>query len=196
MMSAAAGGRTTSTRGTVSSVATARVRPMARIDPMALVSENATIGNDVLIWAFTQVREGVTIGDRTSIGSHTYIDAEVSIGSDCKIQSGCLIYRGTAIADSVFVGPGAVVTNDRHPSAINPDLSKKSEADWTVTPTLIRRGASIGAGAILIAGVDVGEFAFVAAGAVVTRDVPARAKVRGVPARIYDPASGEEPPVD
>lgn len=156
---------------------------MAHIDSRALVSDDASIGRDVCVWAFTQVREGATVGDRTSIGSHTYIDADVVIGSDCKIQSGCLIFKGTTIEEGVFVGPGVVVTNDPYPSAVNPDSSKKSNDDWTVVPTVLRRGSSIGAGAVLVAGVEIGEFAFVAAGAVVTRDVPARTMVKGVPAR-------------
>lgn len=160
---------------------------MTQIDPRALVSDDARIGTDVLVWAFTQVRERAVIGDNTSIGSHAYIDADVAIGSNCKIQSGCLIYKGTTIEDGVFVGPGAVITNDRYPSAVNPDFSLKSDTDWAVTPTLVRRGASIGAGAVIVAGVEIGEFALVAAGAVVSEDVPAGTIVRGVPARPSGP---------
>lgn len=147
------------------------------------MSSEASIGRDACIWAFTQVREGVVVGDRTSIGSHSYIDADVTIGSDCKIQSGCLIFKGSVIEDGVFVGPGVTITNDRYPSAINPDFKKKGDADWTIMPTILRRGSSIGANTVLIAGVEIGQFAFVAAGSVVTRDVPANTMVRGVPAR-------------
>ncbi len=169
---------------------------MGHVDPRALVSDDASIGHDASVWAFTQVREGATVGDRTSIGSHTYIDADVVIGSDCKIQSGCLIFKGTQIEDGVFVGPGVVITNDRYPSAVNPDFTKKSDEDWTVTPILVRRGASIGAGAILVAGVEIGEFALVAAGAVVTRDVPAGTMVVGVPARSRGPVPGSDQTAD
>lgn len=167
---------------------------MAHIDDKALVSDDATLGDDVYVWAFTQVRERATIGDRTSIGSHAYIDADVVIGADCKIQSGCLIYHGTTIEDGVFVGPGVVITNDRYPSAVNPDFTRKSDDDWTVTPTVVRRGASIGAGAVLVAGVEVGEFSLVAAGAVVTTDVAPRTMVRGVPARSAGPVPGTGTP--
>lgn len=156
---------------------------MTGVDPKAHVSPNAQLGADVTIWAFTQVREDAVIGDRTSVGSHTCIDPAVTIGADCKIQSGVLLFEGTQLADGVFVGPGAIVTNDRIPRAVNPDGSRKQEADWDVTRTNVGRGASLGAGSILVAGVSVGDWALIAAGAVVTRDVPAHALVAGVPAR-------------
>ena len=169
---------------------------MTYIDPRALVSEEANLGDDVYVWAFTQVRERAKIGNRTSIGSHAYIDADVIIGSDCKIQSGCLIYHGATIEDGVFIGPSVVITNDRYPSAVNPDFSKKSDEDWTVTQTRVRRGASLGAGAVLVAGVEVGEFALVAAGAVVTQDVEPSTMVRGVPARPAGSVPGASTPAD
>lgn len=152
------------------------------VDDRALVSPDAALGADVAIWAFTQIREGARIGARTSIGSHSYVDADVVIGADCKIQSGALIFKGAVLEDGVFVGPGAVVTNDMYPRAVNPDGSRKTADDWQVIPTYVRSGASLGARSLLIAGIDVGHFAMIAAGAVVTRDVPAHALVAGVPA--------------
>ncbi len=153
------------------------------VDDQALVSPNARLGTNVAVWAFTQVREGASIGSGTTIGSHSYIDVGVEIGSDCKIQSGVLLFKGAVLSEGVFVGPGAVVTNDMYPRAINPDGSRKGEDDWAVLSTRIGRGASLGARSLLIAGIEVGDFALVAAGAVVTGDVPAHALVVGVPAK-------------
>lgn len=152
------------------------------IAPTAVVSESAELSPSTVIWAFTQVREGAVIGPGTSIGSHTYIDADVEIGANCKIESGALLFRGSHLGDGVFVGPGAIVTNDRVPRAINPDGTRKSGRDWEVKETWVGRGATIGAGAILIAGVSVGDFALVAAGAVVTHDVLPHRLVMGLPA--------------
>ncbi len=162
----------------------AGVHRTVRVAPSAVVSPHATIGEDVVVWEFTQVREGAEIGRRTSIGSHTYVDRDVVIGAHCKIQSGALLFKGTVVEDGVFIGPGAVVTNDRVPRAINPDGTLKSGDDWSISETRIGRGASLGARSTLIAGVEVGAFALVAAGAVVTRDVPPHALVAGVPARV------------
>lgn len=156
---------------------------MAYVDPKAHVSPDAQIGDDTAIWAFTQVREDAVIGDGTSVGSHSYIDTRVVVGADCKIQSGVLLFKGARIADGVFVGPGVIVTNDRIPRAVNPDGSRKQGTDWTIAETTVGRGASLGAGSILIAGISVGDWAMIAAGAVVTRDVPPHALVAGVPAR-------------
>lgn len=156
---------------------------MTYIDSHALVSPDADLADEVSIWAFTQVREGARVGAGTSIGSHSYIDADVVIGRNCKIQTGARLFRGTSLGDGVFVGPGAIVTNDVKPRAVAADGSRKSDGDWTVVPTHVSAGASLGAGSVLVAGVTVGEFALVAAGAVVTEDVDPNALVAGVPAR-------------
>lgn len=153
------------------------------VDPHAIVEDGAQIGTDCAIWAFTQVRRGASIGARTTIGSHSYVDTDVVIGQNCKIQSGALIFHGTRMADGVFIGPGAIVTNDRNPRAINPEGERKGDEDWSVDGVEVSRGASIGAGAVLVAGVTIGEFALVAAGAVVTKDVAPQQVVAGIPAR-------------
>jgi acetyltransferase-like isoleucine patch superfamily enzyme len=156
---------------------------MTYIDEHAHVSPGAKLGDDVRIWAFTQVREDAVIGARTSIGSHAYIDAAVHIGVDCKIQSGALVFRGSFIGDGVFIGPAAVITNDPYPRALTDDGRRQSEDDWELIETHVGRGASLGAGSILVAGVTVGEWAMVAAGAVVTQDVAAYRLVGGIPAK-------------
>ncbi len=153
------------------------------VDPRALVSPEARLGDGVRVWAFTQVREGAVLGAGTTVGSHAYIDAGVVVGENCKIQSGALLFRGCVLGDGVFVGPGAVVTNDRHPRAVNADGSRRDAGDWELLATRVGTGASLGARSVLVAGVTVGEFAMVAAGAVVTTDVPAFTLVAGVPAR-------------
>jgi acetyltransferase-like isoleucine patch superfamily enzyme len=117
------------------------------------------------------------------VGKGAYIDLDVTLGDNVKVQNGVYVYHGVTVEDGVFLGPGVILTNDKLPRAINPDGSLKSDADWEVSPTLIKRGASIGAGAVVLPGVTVGEFAMVGAGAVVTRDVPAHVLVYGNPAR-------------
>ena len=155
------------------------------IHSTADVSPRAILGSDARIWHQAQVREGARIGENCIIGKGAYIDFDVRIGSNVKIQNGAFIYHGAAIEDGVFVGPGVILANDRLPRAINPDGSLKSDADWEVSPTLVRRGASIGAGAVILPGVTIGEFAMIGAGALVTHDVPSHGLVYGNPARLH-----------
>jgi acetyltransferase-like isoleucine patch superfamily enzyme len=154
-----------------------------RIHETASVSGNAIIGENSSIWNNCQVREGVHIGQNCILGKDVYIDFDVQIGDNVKIQNGALVYHGTKIESGVFVGPGVIITNDKKPRAINPDGTLKSGDDWVVGETLVRYGASIGAGAVVVTGVTIGKFALVGAGAVVTRDVPDHALVFGNPAR-------------
>jgi UDP-2-acetamido-3-amino-2,3-dideoxy-glucuronate N-acetyltransferase len=156
------------------------------IHPTADVSPRATIGDNVRIWHHAQVREGARIGDNCIIGKDVYIDFDVSVGANSKLQNGVYVYHGVTVEDGVFLGPGVILTNDRLPRAINPDGSLKAAADWQVSPILVRRGASIGAGAVVLPGITVGEFAMVGAGAVVTRDIPAHRLAYGNPARLHD----------
>jgi UDP-2-acetamido-3-amino-2,3-dideoxy-glucuronate N-acetyltransferase len=155
------------------------------IHPSADVSTQATIGPGVKIWHRAQIREGACIGANCIIGTGVYIDFDVSIGANSKLQNGVYVYHGVTVEEGVFLGPGVCLTNDKLPRAINPDGSLKTEADWKVSPILVRRGASIGAGAIVLPGVTVGEFAMIGAGAVVTRNVPPHSLVYGNPARLH-----------
>lgn len=155
------------------------------IHPTAAVSPDAIIGPGTRIWHQAQVRERARLGANCIVGKGAYIDFEVTIGSNVKIQNGVSVYHGVTLEDGVFLGPGAVLTNDKLPRAINPDGTLRSDADWEVSPILVRRGASIGAGAIVLPGVTVDEFAMVGAGAVVSRDVPAHGLVYGNPARLH-----------
>ncbi len=148
------------------------------------VSREARIGEGTRIWREAQVREGAQVGRDCVIGKGAYIDTDVVVGDRCKIENGASLFHGVAIEDGVFVGPQAIFANDRFPRAVNPDGSLKSDADWQVEPVLVRHGASIGAGAVVLPGVTIGPWAMVGAGSVVTANVPAQAIVRGNPARV------------
>ncbi|HEY8172436.1 MAG TPA: acyltransferase [Dehalococcoidia bacterium] len=152
------------------------------IHPAADVSPNARIGEGTTVWNHAQVRENACIGKECRIGKGVYIDHGVSIGDRVKIQNNVSVYHGATIEDGVFVGPHVTFTNDRYPRAIRPDGTTRHEEDWTIVPTLVREGASIGAGAVIVCGVTIGRWAMVAAGAVVTRDVPEQGLVAGNPA--------------
>jgi acetyltransferase-like isoleucine patch superfamily enzyme len=127
---------------------------------------------------------GCTIGSDTRIGAFVEIQKNVSVGARCKVSSHTFICEGVTIEDEVFIGHGVMFTNDLYPRATNEEGSLQTEADWQVVETRIKRGASIGSNATILAGIVVGEHALVGAGAVVTHDVPDYAIVAGVPARI------------
>lgn len=155
----------------------------AFIAPTADVSETASIGPGAHVWHLAQVREHASVGARTTVGRGAYIGPGVQVGEDVKIQNSALVYEPATVEDGVFIGPAAVLTNDEHPRAVLPDGTLKTPSDWLPRGVLLRRGASIGARVVCIGPVEVGEWALVGAGAVVRRDVPAHALVRGVPAR-------------
>ena len=159
-----------------------------QVDKTADVSPEAFVGRGTKVWNWTKVREGARIGEDVVIGQHCYIDHDVVIGDRCKIQNGVNVYHGVTIGDEVFVGPAVTFTNDLRPRAVG---------DWEVTPTQVGDGASIGANATIVCGVEIGPGAFVGAGSVVVDDVPAGALVVGNPARVVRrakdvPAPGEE----
>jgi acetyltransferase-like isoleucine patch superfamily enzyme len=168
----------------------------AIIHPTATVDRGARIGHGARVWHWTQVRDGAVIGAESIIGKGCYIDSDVQIGCRVKIQSNVSVFHGVTIEDGVFVGPHVCFTNDKAPRAINPDGSLKGADDWTVTPTRVCYGASVGANATVVCGVTVGRFCLVAAGAVVTRDVPDYGLVAGNPARLvgYVCACGQRLP--
>ena len=153
------------------------------IHPTADVSPDASIGRGTRIWHEAQVREGARLGDDCVVGKGAYIDFGVQVGDRVKIQNRASIYHGTTIDDGVFVGPHVVFTNDLRPRAINADGTLKSEDDWVVGPIVVRYGASIGAASVVLPGIEIGRFALVGAGSVVTRSVPTHAIVVGNPAR-------------
>ena len=147
------------------------------------VAPDVKLGRDVRLYAFVNLY-GCEVGDETSIGTFVEIQKGVRIGARCKIQSHTFICEGVTIEDEVFVGHNVNFINDLYPRATNQDGSRQGDADWKVVPTIVRRGASIGTGAVLLGGITVGEGAVVGAGAVVTRDVPAGRTVMGNPARL------------
>lgn len=140
----------------------------------AIVEPGAMIGSGSEVWHHCHVRDGAVIGADTNLGKGVYVDSGARVGSRCKIQNGVSVYRGVTLEDEVFVGPSAVFTNDRSPRA--------AKANWTLTGTLVKLGATIGANATIVAGVTLGEYSFVAAGAVVTKSVAAHELVGGNPA--------------
>ncbi|WP_345801182.1 acyltransferase [Microbacterium sp. AZCO] len=154
-----------------------------RIEPSADVDATASIGEGTRVWHLAQIREHARIGPQCTIGRGAYVGPGVELGRACKLQNHALVYEPARLGDGVFIGPAAVLTNDEFPRAANPDGSPKTGADWDLVGVTIGRGASIGARAVCVAPVEIGEYALVAAGAVVTKDVPAFALVVGVPAR-------------
>lgn len=145
------------------------------IHPSAEVHGRTEIGAGTKIWNYVQVREDASIGAECILSKDVYIDAGVTIGDRCKIQNGVSVYCGVTLEDDVFIGPHATLTNDKVPRAFN--------RDWKIVPTLIKKGASIGANATIVCGVTIGEYAMVAAGSVVTKDVEPYSLVVGNPAR-------------
>lgn len=147
-----------------------------------VIAPDVKLGRNVAIFHFVNLY-GCEIGDNTKIGSFVEIQKGVRVGSNCKISSHSFICEGVTIEDEVFVGHGVNFINDKQPRATRDDGRLQTETDWTVERTVVRRGASIGTGATILSGVEIGERAMVGAGAVVTRDVPAGSTVVGNPAK-------------
>jgi acetyltransferase-like isoleucine patch superfamily enzyme len=159
------------------------------MDVSAQVSAHACIADDVRLGARVRVSPfvnlyGCEVGDDSRIGAFVEIQRGARIGSRCKISSHSFICQGVTIEDEVFVGHGVVFINDRTPRATSADGQLQSEKDWKLEETVVRRRASVGSGAIIMCGVEIGEGAMVGAGALVTHDVPPHAVVAGVPARL------------
>ncbi len=156
---------------------------MVRIQESADVSPDATIGEGSSVWHLAQVREQAVLGENCIVGRGAYVGTGVKMGNNCKLQNYALVYEPAILEDGVFVGPAAVFTNDYFPRAVAPDGSLKRGDDWEAIGVTCRTGSSVGARAVCIAPVTIGAWAMVAAGAVVTKDVPDFALVAGVPAR-------------
>lgn len=163
-------------------VESARAWPL--IHPTADVSPSAHIGSGTLIWHRAHVREHAHIGANCVIGKDVYVDFGVEIGNNVKVQNSALLYHGAVVEDGAFIGPQVCLTNDRTPRAITANGMLKTADDWTVSSTVIKYGASLGAGAIILGGLVIGRFAMVGSGAVVTHDVPDYGLVVGIPARL------------
>jgi len=161
-----------------------RSREGVTIHPTAEVSDGAEIGPKTRIWSEVQVREGAVIGSECILGKGAYVDLNVRIGDRCKLQNSAFVFHGFTLEDGVFLGPGVMLLNDKHPRAINADGSLKTDSDWTVSEAVVRRGAAIGGGAVVLPGVTIGSFAMVGSGAVVTSEVPDHGIVFGNPARL------------
>jgi UDP-2-acetamido-3-amino-2,3-dideoxy-glucuronate N-acetyltransferase len=155
----------------------------SRIAASATVEEGASVGPGTIIWDLVHLRAGCHVGAQCIIGRNAFVDAGVSIGDRSKLQNNVLVYSPAVIEEGVFIGPGAILTNDRYPRAVNPEGDLKQAHDWKPLGVTVQAGASIGAGAVIVGGVCVGSWALVGAGAVVSQDVKAYALVAGVPAR-------------
>ena len=145
------------------------------IHPTAIIEEGASVSPTCTLWHYVHVREGAQVGDGVGAGRNVYIGKDVRIGDRTRIQNNVSVFQGVTIESDVFVGPSVVFTNDLFPRA--------SAGSWDVVPTVIRRGASLGANATIICGVEIGEFAMVGAGTVVTKDVEPHSMVVGNPSR-------------
>jgi UDP-2-acetamido-3-amino-2,3-dideoxy-glucuronate N-acetyltransferase len=154
-----------------------------RIQASADVDECAEIGAGSLVWHLAQVRENARVGADCTIGRGAYIGPGVVLGDRCKVQNHALVYEPAVVGDGVFIGPAVVFTNDLFPRAVNVDGTPQTHDDWEMVAVTVGDGASIGARAVCVAPVSIGRWATVAAGSVVTRDVPDFALVAGVPAK-------------
>ncbi|WP_042416140.1 acyltransferase [Streptacidiphilus anmyonensis] len=155
----------------------ARVQPTAQVDP------TADLGDGTTVWELAQIREKAQLGTGCVIGRGAYVGPGVRIGNNVKLQNHALVYEPAELGDGVFVGPAVVLTNDHYPRSVDPEGKLKRGGDWEPVGVTVAEGASLGARSVCVAPVRVGRWALVAAGAVVTRDVPDFALVAGVPAR-------------
>lgn len=153
------------------------------IHPTALVESDA-IGENTNIWAFTHIMRGVTIGKNCNVGDHCFIESGVEIGDNVTIKNNNTLFVGVTVENGVFIGPNAIFTNDLYPRSPRlPEVGEKYKTGEWLTPTRLGYGCSIGAGAVIVAGHDIGRFASVGAGSIVTKDVKDYALVVGNPAR-------------
>ena len=150
---------------------------LSDIHPEAIVAPSAQI------WDLVQIRQLATVGENTIVGRGVYIGVGVNVGANCKIQNYALLYEPAKVSEGVFIGPGVIFTNDKYPRAVTPELKLLRPEDWTPVGVQVGEGASIGARSVCIAPVFIGRWAMIAAGSVVTKNVPDFALVMGTPAR-------------
>ena len=148
----------------------------AYVHPTAVVEKTAKIGEGTKVWHFVHVRENAQIGKECVLGHSVYIGKEVKIGNHVKLENRATVYQGVKIEDNVFVGPHVTFTNDPYPRSLS--------TNWKIMPTFVKKGASIGAGAVIMCGVTIGEHAMIGVGSIVTKDIPPHAMAYGNPARI------------
>jgi UDP-2-acetamido-3-amino-2,3-dideoxy-glucuronate N-acetyltransferase len=156
---------------------------MTFVHPTAAVEDDVVLGDGTKVWAQTQVRRGARIGASCNVGRNVFVDVDVVVGDCCKIQNNASLFEGVTLEHGVFVGPHVIFTNDKVPRAVNADGTLKAADDWELGRTVVRRGAALGAGTVVVTGIEIGEWSIVGSGAVVTRDVEAHALMVGNPAR-------------
>ena len=154
-----------------------------RVEPTADVDDSAVLGAGTTVWHLAQIRENARLGRDCIVGRGAYVGPGVVIGDNVKLQNHALVYEPARLEDNVFIGPAVVLTNDLYPRSVDVSGKLKRPADWDALGVVVREGASLGACTVVVAGRTIGRWALVAAGAVVTRDVPDFALVAGTPAR-------------
>lgn len=162
---------------------TARKTSIIAAGEYSRIADDVSLGEDVRLGSFINLY-GCSIGSRTKVGAFVEIQKNAVIGEDCKISSHSFICEGVVIEDRVFIGHNVTFINDTFPRATMPDGKMKTDADWKVETTIVRRGASVGSGATILSNVVIGKDSIVGAGSIVTSDVPAGAIVAGNPARV------------
>lgn len=158
-------------------------RRVPLVQPTADVDERAVLGSGTAVWHLAQIREDARLGRDCIVGRGAYVGPGVIIGHRVKLQNYALVYEPARLEDGVFIGPAAVLTNDKLPRSVDAAGNLKRPGDWEASGVVVREGASVGARAVILPGCVVGRWAMIAAGAVVTRDVPDFALAVGVPAR-------------
>ncbi len=148
----------------------------AYVHPTAIVEQTARIGDGTKVWHFVHVREDAEIGRECVLGYSVYVGKGVKIGNRVKLENRATLYQGVKIEDDVFVGPHVTFTNDLYP--------RSHSTDWKIVPTLVKKGASIGAGTVVICGLTIGEYAMIGAGSIVTKGIAPHALTYGNPAKI------------